>query len=296
MNRTKIITAFYTDLTEFPFFCHTEVARVDRYLHSLRVLNNIGVEIICFCNETQYELLSTHKQNFNLSNVILKVSNLIDYKNANKMKEIKESTNSFMFYHEIDWNKIYLLEKEFDESYDYIYWVDVGLSHHGIFPNKYNPNSDLSTGMSHDYNTYSFTNAFNEKFIYSLNNFIGDKLLNLQNELMFHSTYELNRILQGSFNYDGLSIGGILGGHTSKLKWFISEFDNLANKCLNSNYILNHEAIISFMYEGNRENFKTFHFQTWYHVDTPNMDDNTKYNLIHFSDFFDTIFEAYENR
>ena len=32
-----------------------------------------------------------------------------------------------------------------------------------------------------------------------------------------------------------MSVGGILGGHISKIKWFIREFDIISNLCLNEN-------------------------------------------------------------
>ena len=60
--------------------------------------------------------------------------------------EIKKSKPEFNFYHEVDWNKLYLLSKEYDEQYDYIYWIDCGLSHRGLFLLKYNPHADKITG------------------------------------------------------------------------------------------------------------------------------------------------------
>jgi hypothetical protein len=287
--KTKIVTAFYTDIKGFPFFGHEYYAREERYLHSLRVLNNMETEIICYCNDTELEKLRKQVEVFNLTNVTLKVSNLKDFPLSERMEQIKTDTDGFKFYHEVDWNKIFLLQKEYDETYDYIYWIDVGLSHHGLFPNKYNPNSELATGMSYDFNTYSFTNLFNNKLVIGLNNFVGHKLVNLSNELKFHSTSELNRILQGGYDYRGLSVGGILGGHISKLKHFIERFFELGKKSLDQNFILNHEAIMSFMYEESKENFETFLFQTWYHADTPNLDEHTKNKMIHFSHFFDKI-------
>ena len=287
--KTKFVTAFYTDIKGFPFFGHEYYAREERYLHSLRVLNNMDAEIVCYCNETELEKLTKHVNVFDLKNVSLKVSNLKDFPYSQRMEEIKNNTDGFKFYHEVDWNKIFLLQKEYDENYNYIYWIDVGLSHHGLFPNKYNPNSELATGMSYDFNTYSFLNLFNNKLPNALNNFVSDRLINLSNELKFHSTQDLNSVLQGNYDYKGLSVGGILGGHVSKLKWFIDRFFELGIKSLEQNFILNHEAIISFMVEEQKENFKTFHFQTWYHADTPNLDEHTKNKMIHFSHFFDTI-------
>ena len=50
--RTKLVTAFYTDIIGFPFFGHDAFARHERYLHSLRTLNNMNTEIICYCKAT----------------------------------------------------------------------------------------------------------------------------------------------------------------------------------------------------------------------------------------------------
>lgn len=289
--KTKLVTAFYTGILGHPFYGHEAFSRHERYLHSLRTLNNLNTEIVCYCNSNQFDLLQEYCEKFNLNNVTLKVSNLSDYPNSNRMREIKELTNDFKFYHEVDWNKIYLLEKEYDESYDYLYWIDVGLSHHGVFPKKYNPNANLATGMSDDFNTYSFTNLFNEKLFLGINNFIGDKLLSIENELKFHNVYELNSILEGNFVYQGLTVGGILGGHISKIKWFIDTFNELGQMSLNKDFILNHEAIISFMKESKKEYFNSFLFQTWYHEDTTGLPDYIIKEQIHFSHFFDMIFK-----
>lgn len=134
--KTKFVTSFYTDISDHPFYGHNTVARHHRYLHSLRTLNNMNTEIVCYCNETQYDLLQKYISEYNLNNVLLKISNLIDGKYSEKLIKIKNETQNFKFYHEVDWNKFFLLEKEYDSTYDYMYWIDVGISHHGLFPKK----------------------------------------------------------------------------------------------------------------------------------------------------------------
>lgn len=290
---TKLVTAFYTQIHGHPFYGHLEYARHERYLHSLRVLNNMNIELVCYCNDSQYSILYDYVKSHNLNNVTLKVSNLSDLPFAKRMREIKEKTDNFKFYHEVDWNKLYLLEKEYDENYQYIYWIDVGISHHGLFPKKYNPNSNLSTGYSSDYNTYSFTNLFNDKLFDGINNFVQDLLISIDSGIHFHNTQDINDILDGSYQYEGLTIGGILGGHITKLRWFIDMFYIMGKKSLDKNYILNHEAIISFLREHKPENFKRFYFQTWYHEDTEGIPDYIIKEQIHFSHFFDMIYEKY---
>ena len=45
--KTKLVTSFYTGISDYPFYGHESFSRHERYLHSLRTLNNIGVEIVC---------------------------------------------------------------------------------------------------------------------------------------------------------------------------------------------------------------------------------------------------------
>ncbi len=99
--KTKLVTAFYTDVGNHPFYGHIEVSRHDRYLHSLRAISNTKQEIVCYCNETQYDFLKKYCEDLNLKNVLIKISNLVDYPNVSKMIEIKEKTNAYNFYHEI---------------------------------------------------------------------------------------------------------------------------------------------------------------------------------------------------
>lgn len=289
--KTKLVTAFYTDIVGFPFFGHESFARHERYLHSLRTLNNLGNEITCYCNETQYNLLEKYCEQFCLNNITLKVSNLTDYPNTDRMIEIKKNNNSFNFYHEVDWNKIYLLSKEYDESYDYIYWIDCGLSHRGLFLLKYNPYSNKITGLSKDWENYSFTNLFCPELFNKINIWVGDRLINLACTLFSHNTQEINKIYNTNHNFKHMSVGGILGGHISKLQWFILEFNRVSSICLNNNFILNHEAIITKIEFENTNYFKTYEFNTWYHEDfwltTPIFDRSSIENLKHFVHFFE---------
>ena len=289
--KTKLVTAFYTDIIGFPFFGHDAFARHERYLHSLRTLNNMNTEIICYCNDTQYDMMVKYCNDFNLTNVTIKVSNLKDYPNSQRMSEIKKSNPQFNFYHEVDWNKLYLLSKEYDETYEHIYWIDCGLSHRGLFLLKYNPYSDKITGLSRDWENYSFTNVFCPELFSKINNWVGDKLINLATTMFSHNFNELRQVYGDSHIYTHMSVGGILGGHVSKIKWFLDEFNRIADICLNDNYILNHEVMITKIEFENSDMFKTYEFDTWYHDDfwltTPVFDSESIKGLKHFVHFFE---------
>lgn len=293
--KTKLVTAFYTNIGGFPFFGHESVARHERYLHSLRTIANTKNEIIVYCNVEQETLLKDFCEQFGLNNITVKISNLRDYPNANRMREIKEKTNDFQMYHEIDWNKFYLMEKEFDESYDYIYWIDCGLSHPGLFLDRYNPYVEKVDGLSRTWENYSYTLLFDENLIPTLNSWVGDNLLNCSITLHFHNMRYANEILEKTFSGRSLSVGGILGGNVKHLKWFFSEFDKLGQKVLSKDSILNHEAMISYIVQENPEKFTTWEFDTWYHDDywkkTPNFNTDSIKNLRHFVHLFDKILD-----
>lgn len=289
--RTKLVTAFYTDIIGFPFFGHDAFARHERYLHSLRTLNNMNTEIICYCNDTQFDMMVKYCEESELTNVTIKVSNLKDYPNSQRMIDIKSSNTQFNFYHEVDWNKLYLLSKEYDEAYDYIYWIDCGLSHRGLFLLKYNPYHEKITGLSRDWENYSFTNLFSPELFPKINNWVGDKLINLANTMFSHNVNDLRSVYNDTHDYRHMSVGGILGGHISKLQWFITEFNRVSNICLDNNFILNHESIMTKMVFENSDMYRTYSFDTWYHDDfwltTPVFDREAIKDMTHFVHFFE---------
>jgi len=102
-----------------------------------------------------------------------------------------------------------------------------------------------------------------------------------------------NEILDKKFVGNSISIGGILGGSVSLLKWYFNEFDILAEKTLSKDSILNHEAMISYMVMENPEKFTTWQFDTWYHDDywkkTPQFNVDSIKNMRHFVHLFDKI-------
>jgi hypothetical protein len=132
---------------------------------------------------------------------------------------------------------------------------------------KYNPHSDKISGLSRDWENYSFTNLFCPELFPKINNWVGDKLINLANTMFSHNPNDLRNVYGDTHDYKHMSVGGILGGHISKLKWFIDEFNKVGKICLDKNVILNHEAIMTKMKFENPDMYKTFVFNTWYHDD-----------------------------
>jgi hypothetical protein len=75
-------------------------------------------------------------------------------------------------------------------------------------------------------------------------------------------------VLELSHGYDSLTVGGIIGGHVSKLTRFFESFEKYAQVSLKKEYLFNHEAIMSAINLENKEDYRVFKFDTWYHEDT----------------------------
>ena len=53
----------------------------------------MNTEIICYCNETQFDMMIKYCEEYKLTNVTIKVSNLKDYPNSQRMIDIKSSNS-----------------------------------------------------------------------------------------------------------------------------------------------------------------------------------------------------------
>tara|TARA_R110000824_G_scaffold65538_1_gene170593 strand:+ start:5626 stop:6537 length:912 start_codon:yes stop_codon:yes gene_type:complete len=267
---TKIVTCLYhpASAEANPFNLHLERARLDRYVYSLAQICQLEVPIVCYTDSISSGLLIELKKKNSLSNLEIKTLDLIKAKHSKAIQEIKKKHSlQFNFYHEIDWAKIDFLERELflDPTIDYLYWMDSGLSHPGLFPNRYNPNRDKVTGMSANPYGYTFDLIFNKDLPQSLNKWASNKLINIGNSLIFHNTNDINSTLNKSHAYSHLTIGGIIGGNAQSLPSFFERFEACAQLCIEKEFILNHEAIMSSMFMDDLESYKNFCFSTWYH-------------------------------
>ena len=267
--KTKIVTFLYFGIDNFPFYGHKVVARWDRYINSLVQISKMGLPIVCYCGENISKDLRSFLDSEGVTNVEIKVKELEQIRHSKKMINIKEKNPElFKFYLEVGWAKITLMEDEMEESLDYLYWFDCGLSHIGLYPRRYNSESDKLTGLSNNKYRYTYDGIFNENTISKINNWVGDKLVDIRNTLFFHNHRDLNNVLEKEHNYDSLTIGGIIGGHVSKLPDFYRRFEEYTQVCLSKEFLINHEAIMSTMSYDKPEDYKTFKFNTWYHDDS----------------------------
>jgi hypothetical protein len=154
--KVKFITAVYSNLagTEYG----GRHSRGGHYKWSLiSLLRMTDADFLCYTSQEEFEDLCNFFYDQNKIDAKKLEIKIFDLKNTkhkvliDKIKNVDDVKNGDRCY-EIQYNKIFWLENE-DWSYDYYYWIDAGLCHCGIIPNKH---LDFNNQHQGYYNSYFF--------------------------------------------------------------------------------------------------------------------------------------------
>lgn len=265
--KTKIITAIYSNLNG------TELGgrpnRGGHYRYSLfSLLKMSNANFICYTSEEELGGLEQffYDQNnisrdklqfvvFNLNNN--EFSELIHrYKDIERIKRGDRCI-------EIQYMKFIWLSME-GMSYDYYYWIDAGLSHCGLIPNKY------LTAIAGVHNSqYYESSLFNNRFLNNLISKSGDRCIIVSKENS--KNYWSGTVDPLHFNnYDNSRhiIGGFFGGKKELLNEIITLFKKYVHQVTEHDKRLYHEEdIMTLMYRNHPDLFVTLDFDIWWHED-----------------------------
>lgn len=266
--RAKIVTSIYSDLygtdlggrpsrgghykhslksllkmTDADFVCYTSEREIDDLKDFYYVQNNIP--------ETQLQFKICDLYNIGLSEKINKLKNVDEVKNSDRCVEIQ--------YSKFTWS----LDELNIGDYDVIYWFDAGLSHCGLFPDKY------MSGNQGYWETYYETKLFNNNFLKNLINFTGDKIILCAKENL--NNYWSGTVPNNYYNnhcMDKHIIGGFFGGKSKNMENYCNIFINYANSLLDNEDVLYFEEhIMSLIYYNHPELFISKFFDIWWHED-----------------------------
>jgi len=174
--KTKFITAIYSDLygTEFG----GRQSRRGHYRYSLlSLLKMSDADFICYTSDREINDL---KQFFYVEEQVdpqkIKIE-VFDLSNTEKTEIIRkykdfESVKTSDRCVDIQYAKFEWLKMNIDENYEYVYWIDAGLSHCGLIPDKYL----VSEGFRDIFRKYFESTIFNNKLLNNLLNFTDDKI------------------------------------------------------------------------------------------------------------------------
>lgn len=262
--KTLVYTSIYTNLwgTEFG----GRPSREYHYKASLfNILNIKPSKVICFTSKEELENLENYfykEKKVDQNLLEFKIFNLKETKYFDKIRSKKNiemmKQNDRCF--EIQYNKFFWLDiiPNIDE-YDRVFWIDAGLSHTGLFPEKY------SYGIGHD--KYFLFNVFNEQFLNELITQTEEKIVIVGKDNTNEFYWSKSLPQQYYKNYDNSFhiIGGFFGGKPEKLFEYKNDFELLISEILekeNQNYM--EELLMSCLYFNYPEKFNLWTFQDWY--------------------------------
>lgn len=261
----KFITCVYSDLhgTEFG----GRPSRGGHYRYSLlSILKMTDADFLCYTSDREIQGLQDffyvengiekkriEFRTFDLSNT--KFQNLISkYKDVDGTKKSDRCV-------EIQYSKFHWWWTE-DKTYDYYFWIDAGLSHCGIIPNKY-----LTGGPG--FSEYFHSSIFDNNFLKNLCEFTENKFFMISKDNVKHYwSGTVNRSWYKEFCMDLHIIGGLFGGHKDTWDSVVSLFENYTQDIISVDNVLPHEEnVMSLMYYNHKELFVTKYFETWWHED-----------------------------
>jgi hypothetical protein len=265
--KTKFVTAIYSDLYGTKF--GGRIGRRDHYRWSLlSLLKMTDADFVCYTSENEYDSLIQffyNENNIDEKKLRLKIFNLEnnDVKDLIlKWKDFNQTKTSDRCI-EIQYMKFYWSINELD-GYDNIFWVDSGLSHCGLIPNKH-----LPIKTSNNNRHYFESDLFNNQFLKNLITFSNDKfvIITKENSRNYWSGTVNNKHFT---NYDNSRhvIGGLFGGNKELWSKIVFLFTKYVYQVTNEDKRLYHEEdLMTLMYRNHEELFKTLEFDTWWHED-----------------------------
>lgn len=266
--KTKFITAIYSDVFKTPMGGRPD--RRDHYRFSLlSLLRMTDADFVCYTSDREIDSLRHffHGQyQIEPSRLEFRIYDLEKTPYAGLIESIRPTSSAPSTSdrcHEIQFSKLHWFNNE-DQSYDYYYWIDAGLSHTGLLPDKYLIKTD-----SYRYQSYFDTWIFDNVFLQNLQKksdkqfllFAKENVRNLWESTVpedFYTRYDASVHI----------IGGLLGGHVSLWPQVVDAFDRYVRMVLACEHKLFYEEhIYSLMYQNHKDWFTTLDFDIWLHED-----------------------------
>lgn len=266
MKRVKFITCIFSNLHGTRWGGRPN--RWSHYRYSLlSLLKMTNADFICYTSKDEFSELEEffYKRN-NISKDQLKLVewNLGDTKHLAQIHEIKnfDSARRGDRCVEIQYSKFYWWWNE-DNSYDYYYWIDAGLSHVGLIPPKYLTSSHIEA-------RYYESSIFDNHFLDKLLEISEDKFLIIgkENRRNFWSS-TIDRKHYKKYDDTYHIIGGLFGGKKELWTDIVNKFDNYLKTLLYQDREIYHEELImSLMFRNDEDMFKMLPFDTWWHKES----------------------------
>jgi hypothetical protein len=279
----KLVTSAYYNIEGHP---HYGAHRRGRLLRSLpNIAQNTGLPIVCYTSQKYgcYDELCQLFAERGITNVTLKVRELEDHPLHNVVlgvRKFDEVLSARYLYKPIIvyWSKFDLLLDELDFD-GYVYWIDGGLSHNGMFPRRYSIGDTRGFGTTDSNSTYNFS-CFSKESFTRISNFVGPEktlhVVRVATDADVQTVISIPELSPHFVGSDGFwPVGGLFGGHakTSTLRQYLEKNIELQHIVANYGRLTVEEGIMAYVDVVYRDWLKRYHFENFYTEDeqTPNL-------------------------
>ena len=287
--RVKFITCIYSNLhgTEFG----GRASRGSHYRFSLlSLLQMTDADFVCYTTSKEVDdLMNFFYVDYNIEKDRLKfvIHELEDTKFGdiiNSVKNIDEIKKSDRCY-EIQFSKFFWWWNE-DKTYDYYFWIDSGLSHCGVLPNKFLPNNNGPLRGYYD------SSIFNNDFLKNLISFTDEKFFVISKDNVANFwAHPVDSKWYTNFDSRLHIIGGLFGGKKELWDELIPKMeDYLKNILTVDKKIPSEENILTLTFYNHNELFVSKYFDLWWHEDS-GINFLNKEHFTHYKSFYKVLEE-----
>ncbi len=239
------------------------------YTHD-RIVDDLSAFMKKHCT-TNHKIILYDLNNFSYTNQILELKNstgnFIDGQLKDDISTVSNDRNQILCLSKLYW--LYKTAKTNPYNSDNFFWIDAGLFHHGIFPEKFGGRERFSRQENYAelYYPENKMNICNPQMGRFLSNF-KDKFLTIVNQGMPINA-QMKQLLDPDNKSVGYVVGGLLGGNADIIKNVLSDFDDGLIKCLENRILTLEEDLLSCTSSNHPDLYDRFYFSSWYH-DIPN--------------------------
>jgi hypothetical protein len=270
--KTLLMTAFYSKLFGSEFGGKENVEMY--YKNSLlNILNLKPNKVICFTTSDDVENLKNYFYNQNgvsheeLEFIVFDLEKTRYYKKIKSKKDL-ELIKLSQKCAEIGYNKFFWFEDFVDPfEFEKVYWIDCGLSHCGIFPEKNSHGDGFEKNFKID--------LFNPKTLEKINSITEEKFLFFSRnntDSCFWSTTLPKNYYNNYYNVFHMS-SVFFGGNPNSFRKISKLFDDtLVNLLISEEGLFNEEQIFTKIYYDNQDLFIPIEIDELYIKGEPNTD------------------------
>lgn len=261
MKQVKFVTCIYANLANTRYGGRRN--RGYHYITSLKsILRMTSADFTIYTSEEELEDIKREFEDYDVEVVPYSLDDIPFQPLFDRYKDYQDALTSDRCL-EIQYLKIEWLKAHASTGYEYVYWIDAGLSHVGILPDKFMTHKEGPWQQS-DY--YSST-VFNNTFLSNLTEFSNSKFFLITKDNLNNFWSHQPDIFQNTpYDHKWHVIGGLFGGRSNLIEDYHSKFFEYAEiAATKTGRLWFEENIMTVLYYEYPELFQTKTFDTWWH-------------------------------